>query len=182
MIEMRVGSIERHPATGAPLVALEPRSSAIRTRLVLPLSAAVACSLSHEIEGQATLRSLVYTLVGQLADILGGEITAVEIVPAPNDMAAGRLRIDGPGGPTLLPVEIALGIGLAVVLDRPLCVADELVHSAPKLDKPMAADTSRTLDRSGSTREAASPAPGDPTAPAIPSTLEVPDAFRRAFS
>src|SRR5688572_8633287 len=120
MIEVRVGSIERHPVTGAPLIALEPRDTTTRTRLVLPLSAAVACSLSHELEGQATLRAMVYSLLGQVTEALGGEMTAVEIVPAPNGMAAGRLCIDGRGGTTLLPVEIALGIGLAVVLDLPL--------------------------------------------------------------
>jgi hypothetical protein len=153
MIDVRVGSIDRHPVTGAPLVSLEPRDPMARERLVLPLSAAVACSLSHELEGQATLRGLVYTLLGQVADILGGEITAVEIVPAPNDMAAGRLRVDGLEGATLLPVEIALGIGLAVVLGLPLRVADQLVYDAPKLDRPVD----------------------------LPAAIDLPDAFRRAF-
>ena len=77
MIDVRVGSIDRHPVTGAPLVALEPQDASSRTRLVLPLSAAVACSLSHELEGQLTLRATAYTLMGQVADALGGEITAV---------------------------------------------------------------------------------------------------------
>jgi len=156
MIDVRVGSVERHPTTGAPLIALEPRDPSSRTRLVLPLSPAVACSLSHELAGQVTLRGMVYTLLGQVADILGGQIAAIEIVPAPNGMAAGQLRIDGQAGATVLPVEIALGIGLAVLLDVPLRVAPQLVHDAPKLDRPSSAD---------------------PTPP-----LEVPDAFRRAFS
>ena len=82
-----------------------------------------------------TLRGMVYTLLGQIADMLGGEITAVEIMPAPNCMAAGRLCVDGHEGMTLLPVEIALGIGLAVVLGLPLRVAAQLVHEAPRLDQ-----------------------------------------------
>jgi bifunctional DNase/RNase len=164
MIEVRVGSIERHPVTGAPLIALEPCDTTTRTRLVLPLSAAVACSLSHELEGQVTLRGMVYTLLGQVADILGGEVTAVEIVPAPNGMAAGRLRIDGHEGAVLLPIEIALGIGLAVVLGLPLRVADQLVHEAPRLDQSPALDVL-------------------PDAPPLANMLptNVPDAFRRAF-
>ena len=111
-------------------------SRSSRTRLVLPLSTAVACSLSHELEGQSTLRGTVYTLLNQVADALGGQIAAVEIVPAPNGMAAGHLRICGPDSAMLMPVEIALGIGLAVVLGIPLCVDDRLVHEAPKLDRP----------------------------------------------
>src|SRR5262245_26760587 len=166
MIEVRVGSIERHPVTGAPLIALEPRDTTTRTRLVLPLSSAVACSLSHELEGQVTLRGMVYTLLAQIADILGGEIAAVEIVPAPNGMAAGRLRVDGRDGTTLLPVEIALGIGLAVVLGLPLRVAAQLVHEAPRLDQSPAP----TLDARPDT---------SPLGGTFPS--EVPDAFRRAF-
>ena len=166
MIEVRVGPIERHPVTGAPLIALEPCDATARTRLVLPLSAAVACSLSHELEGQATLRGMAYTLLGQVAEILGGAITAVELVPAPNGMAAGRLRVDGHEGTTLLPVEIALGIGLAVVLGLPLRVATQLVQEAPRLDH----SSSPALDVR-------------PDVPPLASTVpsEVPDAFRRAF-
>jgi bifunctional DNase/RNase len=166
MIEVRVGSIERHPVTGAPLIALEPRDPTTRARLVLPLSAAVACSLRHELEGQVTLRGRAYTLLGQVADVLGGAIAAVEIVPASNGMASGRLCIDGREGMTLLPVEIALGIGLSVVLGLPLRVADQLVHEAPRLDQ----SPSPALDGT-------SAAP--PLANVPPS--EVPDAFRRAF-
>lgn len=136
MIEVNVGSIEQHPVTGAPLVALEPRDAETRSRLVLPLSTAVACSLNHELQGQTTLRGTVYALVGRIADILGGQIICVEIVPAPHAMAAGRLRIEGTEGTTLLPIEIALGIGLVVVLGLPLWVAEELVHQAPRLDRP----------------------------------------------
>jgi hypothetical protein len=161
MIDVRVGSIDRHPVTGAPLVSFEPRDVTARTRLVLPLSGAVACSLSHELEGQTTLRGMVYTLLGQVAASLGGEITAVEIVPAPNDMASGRLRVSGPEECTILPVEIALGIGLAVVLGLPLRVAEQLVYESPKLDR-------------------------QPDAPPLAGLLpdappDVPDAFRRAF-
>lgn len=165
MIEVRVGSIDRHPVTGAPLVSLEPRQPLSRTRLVLPLSAAVACSLSHELEGQTTLRGTVYTLLSHVADVLGGQIAAVEIVPAPNGMAAGHLRICGPDSATLIPIEIALGIGLAVVLGVPLCVDDRLVHEAPRLDRSVDAEAT----------------PEKP-APAQPGTAhEVPDAFHRAF-
>jgi bifunctional DNase/RNase len=161
MIEVRVGSIEKHPVTGAPLIALEPHDTTTRTRLVLPLSAAVACSLSHELEGQITLRGMACTLLGQVAESLGGVVAAVEISPAPNGMAAGHLRIDGHSGATLVPVEIALGIGLAVVLGVPLRVDDQLVFQAPRLDQAPAQD--------------ALPLPAAP-AP------DVPDAFRRAFS
>ena len=168
MLDVRVGSIERHPVTGAPLIALEPHDSTTRTRLVLPLSAAVACSLSHELEGQVTLRGMAYILLGQVADLLGGEIVAVEIVPAPNDMAAGRLCVDGRDGTKLLPVEIALGIGLAVVLGLPLRVSTQLVHEAPR------------LDQSPPPPALAAPADAPPLAGTLPS--EVPDAFRRAFS
>ena len=108
---------------------------------------------------------MVYTLLGQIAEILAGEITAVEIMPAPNGMAAGRLCIDGREGTTLLPVEIALGIGLAVVLGLPLRVSSHLVEEAPRLDQSSAPGAS--LD-------------APPLAGALPS--EVPDAFRRAFS
>ena len=166
MIEVRVGSIDRHPVTGAPLVSLEPRQPLGRTRLVLPLSAAVACSLSHELEGQTTLRGSVYTLLSHVADVLGGQIAAVEIVPAPNGMAAGHLRICGPDSAMLIPVEIALGIGLAVVLGVPLCVDDRLVHEAPRLDHP--ADAEVMTEQPGRRVPAAA--------------LDVPDAFRRAFS
>jgi bifunctional DNase/RNase len=165
VIEVRVGAIERHPVTGAPLVALEPCDTKSRTRLVLPLSAAVACSLSHELEGQATLRGLAYTLLGQVAESLGGIIAGIEIVPAPNGMAAGRLCIEGRDGATLLPVEIALGIGLAVVLGLPLRVAAQLVDTAPGLDLLPAE---------------AAPVESD-TADRGP-VGDVPDAFRRAFT
>ena len=161
MLDVRVGSIEKHPVTGAPLIALEPCDAAARTRLVLPLSPAVACSLSHELEGQVTLRGMACTLLGQVADRLGADVVAVEILPAPNGMAAGQLRIEGQRGATLLPVEIALGIGLAVVLGLPLRVDDRLVQTAPQLD----------------------PAPAQDTPPIVAAQAhDVPDAFRRAFS
>lgn len=184
MIEVRVGSIERHPVTGAPLVALEPRDVRARTRLVLPLSPAVACSLSHELEGQTTLRSMAYTVLSQIADVLGGAISSFEIVPAPNGMAAGRLRVEGADGCTILPVEIALGIGMAVVLGVPLRVAERLVYDAPKLDR----HPELSADAVSATGDATPPneRPADLTlAPSAssetPAPVEVPDAFHRAF-
>ena len=177
MIEVRVGSIERHPVTGAPLVALEPRDSASRTRLVRPLSAAVACSLRHELDGQVTLRATAYALLGQVADALGGEISAVEIVPAASGMAAGRLCISDANGDVRVPIEIAMGIGLAVVLGVPLRVAAELVHAAPKLDRACGNDLAAPPEvLPGMPPEP----PAATTKPAVPT--EVPDAFRRAFS
>ena len=177
MIEVRVGAIERHPVTGAPLVALEPRRSASRMRLVLPLSAAVACSLRHELDGQVTLRATAYALLGQVADALGGEIRSVEIVPAANGMAAGRLCISGEAGDVCVPVEIAMGIGLTVVLGVPLRVAAELVHAAPQLDHARGND----LVAAPEALPGMFPEPPSATAePAVPT--EVPDAFRRAFS
>lgn len=177
MIEVRVGAIERHPVTGAPLIALEPRDAATRTRLVLPLSAAVACSLSHELAGQVTLRATAYALLGQVADALGGEVSAVEIVPAANGMAAGRLRISRQAGDVCVPVEIALGIGLAVVIGAPLWVAPELVQASPKLDRACGADLTAPPEAlPGMLPELTVTTPE-------PATLtEVPDAFRRAFS
>lgn len=164
MIDVRVGSIDRHPVTGAPLVSLEPHDARFRTRLMLPLSPAAACSLSHELEGLTTLRALVYTLLSHVADTLGGQITAVEIVPAPNEMAAGHLRVCGPDASSLIPVEITLGIGLAVVLGVPLRIDDRLVHRTARLDLP--------VDRAPAALDAplTSPAPAD-----------VPTAFHRAF-
>jgi bifunctional DNase/RNase len=131
---------------------------------VLPISAAVACSLSHELEGQTTLRGLAYTLLGQAVESLGGTVAAIEIVPAPNGMAAARLCIEGHDGATLLPVEIALAIGLAVVLRLPMRVATQLVNTAPSLD-----------------RQTAPGAPADREAAASAPVAEIPDAFRRAF-
>jgi hypothetical protein len=173
MIDVRVGSIDRHPVTGAPLVSLEPHDTRFRSRLMLPLSPAAACSLSHELEGLTTLRALVYTLMSHVADTLGGQITAVEIVPAPNEMAAGHLRVCGPDASSLIPVEITLGIGLAVVLGIPLRVDDRLVRPAMRTDLP--------VDRAPAAPEPPA-APDTPAAlEAPPAAAEIPAAFHRAF-
>jgi bifunctional DNase/RNase len=177
VIEVRVGAIERHPVTGAPLVALEPCGSASRTRLVLPLSAAVACSLRHELDGQVTLRATAYALLGQVADALGGEIRGVEIVPAASGMAAGRVCISGATGDMRVPVEIAMGIGLAVVLGVPLRVAAELVHGAPQLDHARGNDLAAPPEALPGMLPEPTAAASEPAAP-----TEVPEAFRRAFS
>jgi bifunctional DNase/RNase len=164
MIDVRVGSIDRHPVTGAPLVSLEPHDTRLRARLMLPLSPAAACSLSHELEGQTTLRAMVYALLSHVADTLGGQITAVEIVPAPNEMAAGHLCVCGPDSSTLIPVEITLGIGLAVVLGVPLRVDDRLVQTKSRTGLPV-------------NRPAAAP----DVSPPAPAPLDIPAAFHRAF-
>ena len=56
VIEVHVGPIERHPVTGVTLVALEPRDTDTRARLVLPISPAVACSLGHAAHWSAYAR------------------------------------------------------------------------------------------------------------------------------
>ncbi|MCC7372843.1 MAG: hypothetical protein IT306_30805 [Chloroflexi bacterium] len=163
MIDVCVGAVNRHPETGVPQVSLDPTAGTnCRRRLILPISSAAACTLTHELQGHITLRAAVYTLMGQVADALGGEIVAVEIVPAMFGMAAGRLVVSGVAGEARLPVEIVLGIGLAVVLGLPLRASEALLFDA--------------ADRL--------PAPEQPSAdastPALP-RADVPDAFKRAF-
>lgn len=153
MIEMIVRTVDTHPETGRPVAVLGPRTDGAGPLLAFTISPAEACSLSHELSLQATLRGQAFSLLTRCLECLVSRVAAIRIVPAAPGMAAARLELDCPSERTEVPVEVGQAFGLAVALRMPLHVADDLVPGGT----------------------------GQPVGSLSAAPMDVPTVFRRAF-
>lgn len=165
MIEMRVTAVTTHPQTGRAVAVLEPRDSSVDPTLALGITRAEACSLSHELQSQATMRSQAYALLARCLSVQEARPRAVCLLPAATGHVTARLDLEWPDGGSQTAIEVGHGLGLAVTLGVPLFVSEALFRSLGAVDDELPATTSD----------------GRPDRPADPPAAPIPASFRRAF-
>ncbi len=127
MIEMLVRAVRRCPRTGKPVAILESRGDGPGPRLALPLSKTEAHALLHELHDQETLRRHAFALMSQVAQGLRGTLSAVEVKPTGDGVAAAHLVVEGPDGSIRLPVELGPALSLTVGQRIPLRASEALL-------------------------------------------------------
>lgn len=157
MIAMTVRRIDVHRETGLPVAILEPWNRERYPSLVVTLSRAEACSLSHELSLRPTLRSRAFGLLARCLGRFESQVVVIRLLAATAGLASAELELDCPSGTSRVSTEVGQALGLAVTLGIPLLAAEELMSTTDS-------DTGRAND-----------------APAVGRPAGVPTAFKRAF-
>jgi bifunctional DNase/RNase len=173
MIEMRVRAVKR--AGEDRLVAVlerEPgdaeRAAPKAGRLLITISRPEAHVIYHELRAEKTLPGQTFELMAQLVTQLNGRLTAVELVADDGGKPAARLRLEKTDGRSTVQTRAGQALALAVHLKVPLLVSESLLAGEKGQLAP------------GETGETAAVAEAD-VAPEAPGSIEVPEAFLRAF-
>jgi bifunctional DNase/RNase len=140
MIEMLVRAVDRHPVTRVPVAILHPRLAGACDPVALAMTAAEACSLSHELEQRETVRGQAFGLLERVLAVAHGALLAVEVHQARPGLAMARLRVAHAGEVAVVTVEVAQAIGLAVHAGVPLLVSEALTSPAEPDAPPEGAD------------------------------------------
>lgn len=157
MITMTIRRVDVHQETGCPVAILEPRDRQQYPSLVVTLSGAEACSLSHELSLHPTLRSRAFGLLARCLGRFESQIVVIRLLAATAGLASAELELNCPSGTSRVSTEVGQALGLAVALGLPLLAAEELLS-------PPASEPDRAND-----------------APVVPVSAGVPTAFKRAF-
>jgi bifunctional DNase/RNase len=131
MIEMRVRTVDHDPRSGRPVAVLLPHDLATWSPLVVAMQPSEACSLTHELERQATPRARAIDLLVQSLAAIGAYAHSIVLRAGETGEAVARLRLRLPNnGQTEHPLDLALALGLAVHAAVPVLVAERLARRA----------------------------------------------------
>lgn len=120
MVEMVVRSVEHGPRSDQAMVILEARAAAIYPRLKLSVMAEDARAVTHALRSQGALCDRARVLLTHVITRLQGKLSAVELAPAGEGMAAAWLWLECPGGRSRVPIEVGHALSLTVRLGIPL--------------------------------------------------------------
>jgi bifunctional DNase/RNase len=178
MIEMSVRAVKR--AGEDRLVAVLERASSDEGsvgprsgRLLITVSRPEAHVIYHELRAERTLPGQTFELMAQIVTQLSGKLTAVELIADEGGKPSARLRLERTDGRSTVPARAGQALALAVHLKVPLLVAEALLST----DKARAASS---VDAEA-TAKAGAPVPEMDGVKDPPASVEIPEAFRRAF-
>ncbi len=143
--------IHLESTTGAPVVLLQEHDAPHRYLPVF-LGDTEAAAIAFAVSGQAPARPLTHDLMAQLVDQLGAHVDAVEITDLREGTFIARLTLTGPTGHLALDTRPSDAIALAVRVDAPVYVDDEVLAAAgtlPHTDDTDEADASPLLELTG---------------------------------
>jgi bifunctional DNase/RNase len=122
----------------AAVIVLGERGQLDSPTLSLPVVAAEAHTLFHELHAEVTPRAHALTLLASVIDALGGRPTQVRLTIEANDQAIGVLDIDTERA--LLEIEVCASqaVALAAKLDLPLVADPDVWARAQRRTAPEA--------------------------------------------
>ena len=124
--------IHLESTTGAPVVLLREHDAPHRYLPVF-LGDTEAAAIAFAVSGQAPARPLTHDLMAQLVDRLGAHVDAVEITDLREGTFIARLTLTGPTGHLALDTRPSDAIALAVRVDAPVYVDDDVLEAAGTL-------------------------------------------------
>ena len=128
--------IHLESTTGAPVVLLREHEAPHRY-LPLFVGDTEAAAIAFAVSGHAPARPLTHDLMAQLVDQLGARVDAVEITDLREGTFIARLSVTGPTGHLALDTRPSDAIALAVRVDAPVYVDDDVLEAAgtmPQVD------------------------------------------------
>lgn len=117
---------------GAPVVILREHDEPHRL-LPIFIGGLEAAAIAMVATGQEPLRPMTHDLMATVLGDLGGRLDSVEVSELDEGTYAAALKIDGPMGGRLIDARPSDAIALALRLDAPVFVSDELLDEAGSL-------------------------------------------------
>ena len=114
---------------GAPVVVLREHDEPHRL-LPIFIGGTEAAAISLAVSGQEPPRPLTHDLLSAVVTSLGGHLDAVEVTAVDEGAFVAALSMVGPGGEVRLDARPSDAIALALRLDAPVFVSDQVLDEA----------------------------------------------------
>jgi bifunctional DNase/RNase len=129
MRQVEITGIALEATTGAPLVVLQETDAPHRT-LPIFIGGTEAAAIGLALAGEAPDRPLTYDVMAELVELLHARVDRVDVTELRDGAFLAEMTVSGPGGDQRLDTRPSDAIALALRLDAPLYVSDEVLEAA----------------------------------------------------
>ena len=136
---VEITGIALEASTGAPLVVLQETDAPHRTMPIF-IGGTEAASIGLALAGETPDRPLTHDVMAELVELLHARVDRVDVTELRDGTFLAEMTVSGPGGDQRLDSRPSDAIALALRLDAPLYVSDELLEEAGSLFEVTAED------------------------------------------
>jgi bifunctional DNase/RNase len=142
---VEITGIALEASTGAPLVVLQETNEPHRT-IPIFIGGTEAASIGLALAGETPDRPLTHDLMADLVELFQARLDRVDVTELRDGAFLAEMTVSGPGGDQRLDTRPSDAIALALRLDAPLYVSDELLAEAGALFEVTAEDVDDATD------------------------------------
>jgi bifunctional DNase/RNase len=142
---VEITGIALEASTGAPLVVLQETNEPHRT-IPIFIGGTEAASIGLALAGETPDRPLTHDLMADLVELFQARLDRVDVTELRDGAFLAEMTVSGPGGDQRLDTRPSDAIALALRLDAPLYVSDELLAEAGALFEVTADDVDDATD------------------------------------
>jgi bifunctional DNase/RNase len=129
MRQVEITGIALEATTGAPLVVLQETSAPHRAVPIF-VGGPEAASIGLALTGETPDRPLTHDLMADLVELFQARVDRVDVTAMRDGAFLAEMTVSGPGGDRRLDTRPSDAIALALRLDAPLYVSDEVLEAA----------------------------------------------------
>ncbi len=126
---VEITGIALEASTGAPLVVLQETDAPHRTMPIF-IGGTEAASIGLALAGETSDRPLTHDVMAELVELLHARVDRVDVTELRDGAFLAEMTVSGPGGDQRLDTRPSDAIALALRLDAPLYVSDEVLEAA----------------------------------------------------
>jgi bifunctional DNase/RNase len=146
MRQVEITGIALEATTGAPLVVLQETHAPHRAVPIF-IGGPEAASIGLALAGETPDRPLTHDVMADLVELLHARVDRVDVTAMRDGAFLAEMTVSGPGGDQRLDTRPSDAIALALRLDAPLYVSDELLEAASSMFEVTSDDdTAELLD------------------------------------
>lgn len=128
MVEVELAAVRVDVRTGTPVLLLQEHTGDRRT-LPIFIGPPEATAIAFAIQGVPTERPMTHDLMRDLLETLGATVERVVVTELVDTTYVAELHLSNAGRPVVVSARPSDAVALAVRVDAPLFVADELLDA-----------------------------------------------------
>jgi bifunctional DNase/RNase len=139
MRQVEIAGIALEATTGAPLVVLQETHAPHRAVPIF-VGGPEAASIGLALAGETADRPLTHDVMAELVELLHARVDRVDVTTMRDGAFLAEMTVSGPSGDRRLDTRPSDAIALALRLDAPLYVSDEVLEAAGSMFEVTADD------------------------------------------
>jgi bifunctional DNase/RNase len=144
MRQVEITGIALEATTGAPLVVLQETDEPHRT-IPIFIGGTEAAAIGLALAGETPDRPLTHDVMAELVELLHARVDRVDVTELRDGAFLAEMTVSGPGGDQRLDTRPSDAIALALRVDAPLYVSDDVLEVAGSMFE-LAADDATSDD------------------------------------
>jgi bifunctional DNase/RNase len=132
MRQVEITGIALEATTGAPLVVLQETAAPHRAVPIF-IGGPEAASIGLALTGETADRPLTHDLMADLVELFQARLDRVDVTELRDGAFLAEMSVSGPGGNRRLDTRPSDAIALALRLDAPLYVSDDVLETASSM-------------------------------------------------